>query len=92
MDPIDQPDFSVNCRLCFEHSSESIDIFSQKGIHLEVASILAKHFTFLQVNKLYAKLNIFNRTNRIFTPEFFPDKSINWRHNFNMLEMFNNCS
>lgn len=37
---------SDNCRLCFSNDYELVDIFSEKGIELDIAVILQKHFWF----------------------------------------------
>lgn len=35
------------CKLCFTKEDNLIDIYGQRGITLEISSILSKHFVFL---------------------------------------------
>lgn len=46
---MDIEDTKSRCKLCNEITNETIGIFSEQGVRLKVASILAKHFLFLQV-------------------------------------------
>lgn len=38
-----------SCRLCYENSNDTFDIYSKQGVSLKVGPILNKHFGFLNV-------------------------------------------